>query len=632
MLNAMRRHANGVVMKVFLSLIVLSFVVWGIGDLFRGRSANTVAAVGDTNITIDTFRETFNRAVQRAGSQVGRPISTTDARAIGLDRRVLGELMGEATLNENARQLGLGVPDSVVAGEITKDPNFLGPNGQFDLDRFNQILRSNGLTEAFYVGEQRRLLERRQIIDSIAGGMTAPQALIEAVFRHQSERRSASYLIIPAPAANTIAAPDDAALQTFFDERKGTFQAPERRSLSVLSLTPQSLAAKETVSDEDLRARYEQDRASFGTPERRTVERIPFPSVKEARAAAAQIASGTPFEQVATAHNVAASDVAMGTVTKDAIIDKAIADAAFALPQGQVSAPVEGQFSNVLLRVTAIEPATVKGFDEVREQLRTTISTERGQAKLLQVHDQVEDSRAGGATLAETAGKLGLSLAAFEAVDRQGNTAEGASAGVPGGPAVLEAAFSSDVGVENDPVQVEGQGYVWYDVTKVDPARARTFDEARADVLTRWQTEEARKALDAKVEQAMTGLRADTLKLPDLAAREGVEVLNAQGIDRRGGDPALGQAGTAQVFSTPRGSFGTAPAQTDTGRIIFQVTTVDTPPFDPANPGVAQLQTRLADTIENDLASQYALRLQSDLGATVHNQALATALGGPTEN
>jgi peptidyl-prolyl cis-trans isomerase D len=462
--------------------------------------------------------------------------------------------------------------------------------------------------------------------------MTAPQVLIDAVFRHGSERRSASYVILPAPPADTINAPDDAALQAFFEERKGTFQAPERRSLSVLSLTAQSLAAAETVPEEDLQARYEQDRASFGTPERRTIERIPFPSVQAARAASAQIVSGTPFEQVATVHNVAAADSTLGTVTKDEIIDRAVADAAFALPQGQVSEPVEGQFSTVLLRVTAIEPESMKSFEEVREQLRAAIANERAQAKLLQVHDQVEDSRAGGSTLAETAGKLGLTLAAFEGVDRGGNNPEGTSANVPGGQPVLEAAFGSDVGVENDPIQIEGQGYVWYDVTKVDPARARTFEEARGDVLVRWQTEEARKALDAKVDQAMTGLRAGTLKLPDLASREGVDVLNAQGIDRRGGDPALGQAGTAQVFSTPRGEFGTAPAQTDTGRIIFQVTTVDTPSFDPANPAVPQLQTRLADTIENDLASQYALRLQSDLGATVNNQALATALGGPAEN
>ena len=68
MLNALRRHANGVVMKVFLSLIVLSFVVWGIGDLFQGRSANSVAQVGGTNITDERYLVTGQ--FQAAGGEI----------------------------------------------------------------------------------------------------------------------------------------------------------------------------------------------------------------------------------------------------------------------------------------------------------------------------------------------------------------------------------------------------------------------------------------------------------------------------------------------------------------------------------------------------------------------------------
>ncbi|MDX6805384.1 peptidylprolyl isomerase [Terrihabitans rhizophilus] len=631
MLNSMRKHASGFVMKGFLLLIVLSFAVWGIGDLVRGGSANAIATVGNTRITPEQFRDQFNRAVQRAGSQIGRPLSPADARAIGLDQRVLSQMIGEATLDERARDLGLAVPDEVVANVITADENFRGPNGAFDISRFNQILRSNGFTEAMYVAEQRRLMARRQIIDSVSGGVTAPAALVEAVFRHQNERRSASYVLLPPPAADTIAAPDEAALQAFFEERKGTFQEPERRTLLVLADTVEAVAGAQQISDEELRARYEQDRARYTTAERRTIQRIPFPSIAEATEAAAKIAAGTSFEDTATARNVAAADLTIGPSTKEAIIDRKIADAAFALPQGEVSAPVQGDFSTVLLRVTAIEPEQVRSFEEVREELRAAMATEKATSRMGEIHDQVEDARASGSTLAEIAQKLNLTTSTFEGVDRQGRKASGESAGVPGGEPVLAAAFASDLGVENDAVQIEGSGYVWFDVTNVAQARPRTFEEARADVLARWQEEEARKALDAKIDAALNELRAGTVRLPELAAREGVEVLSAQNIDRRGGDPVLGQAGTAQIFSTPQGTFATAPAQTG-ARAIFQVTTVQVPPMPADQPVLAQARTQIADSIENDLAGQYVQRLQTDTGATVNTQLLATTLGGQTEN
>lgn len=628
MLNALRQKSAGIVMKGLFVLIVLSFAVWGVEDVFRIGASTTVASVGDTDIGVETFRDRFNRELQRAGSQIGRPLSPADARAIGLDRRVLGEMMAEATLQERARQLGLAAPDSAVADSIMQDPTFQGANGAFDPNRFNQILRANGLNEPMYVAMQRDLMLRQQIVDGAVGGVRSPDVLTEAVFRHQNERRSASYVLLPGSDGADIAAPDETALKAFYEERKGTFQEPERRTLTLIAVTPEALAAKETVSDADVQARYEQEKDRFGTPERRTVERITFPSLAEAQEASAKIKAGATFEEIATARNVAAADMSLGTVTKEQILDQPIADAAFSLPQGQVSEPIEGQFSTVLVRVTGIEPAVVKTFDEVKEEIRAGIAAERAQDKILTLHDEIEDGRASGATLAEIATKHGLDIRTIEGIDRQGRTADG-PADIPGGATLINDAFQSDVGVENNPVQIEDGGYVWFDVTRIDPARERTYDESKDDVLARWRAEEARKRLDAKVEETLKALRDGSLSLPDLATRESLQVQAAEKIDRRGGD--LGSAAAAQIFSTPQGAFGSAPAADD-GRLIFQVTGIETPSFDASGEDGKRLAERIAAVVENDLASQYVLQLQNDLGATVNNQVLANALGVQTGN
>lgn len=627
MLTTLRNKTAGIVMKVILGLIVVSFAVWGVEDVFRGGATNTLATVGDTDIEVQAFRDRYTRELQNAGNRFGRTLTPVEGRELGLDRRVLGDLMAEATLQEQAKRMKLGLADPVVADSIMKDENFRGPNGAFDPNRFAQILRANGFNEPYYISLQKNLLLRRQVVDGLTGGAGAPSALVAAVDRHQNEKRSASYIVLPRSDGADIAAPYEATLKNFFEERKGTFQAPERRSLALIAATPDALAAKETVTDQERKERYEQDRSKFGTPEQRTIERIPFPTPADAQAASAKIKSGTSFDDIAKEQKVSAADMSLGKVTKDAVLDKAVADAAFSLAQGQVSEPVNGQFSTVILRVTAIEPETIKSFDEIKDTLRTEIARQRAEDKLLTLHDQIEDDRAAGSTLAEIAPKYGLELKTLEGIDRQGRIGKDA-AELPGGATLLNELYQSDVGVENNPVQIDGGGYVWFDVTKVDPARARTFEEAKDDVLARWRLEEARKRLDAKVEAALKDLRAGTLKLAALAAREGLEVQQAFQVDRRGG--ALGASVGSQIFAAPKGAFGSAP-DNDDGRVVFEVNAIETPAFDPQSPAAQALTKRVAEMIENDLASQYVLRLQNDLGASVNNQALANALGIQTE-
>jgi peptidyl-prolyl cis-trans isomerase D len=622
MLTTLRNKTAGIIMKVILGLIVISFAVWGVHDVFRPRASTTVASVGDIDIGIESFRERFRRDIQRAGSRFGRPLTSADARAIGLDRQVLGELMAEATLQEQAKRMNLGIPQTAVADAIMADDAFRGPNGAFDPNRFDQVLRANDLNEPMYVALQRRMLLRRQIIDGLVGGIDSPDVLTQAVYRHQNERRSASYVLLPGSDGADIAAPGEDVLKSFYEERKGTFQAPETRSATIVAATAEALAAKETVSDEDVQARYEQDKAKYGKPERRTVERITFPSLAEAKEASDKIKGGVTFEEIAKAQNETEADLSLGTVAKTEILDTPIADAAFALPQGQVSEPVEGQFATVLLRVTAVEPAVEKTFDEVKEQIRNEIAGHRAEDKLLTLHDQIEDDRASGMTLAEVAAKHGLDVRTVKNVDRQGRI-DKEPADIPGGATVLSEIYQSDVGVENNPVQIDG-GYVWFDVTEVDPARERTFDEAKDDVLARWRAEEARKALDAKTADALKALQDGSLKLADFASRESLQVQTAEKLDRRGGD--LGSSAAAQIFSTPQGKFGSAPSQND-GRILFEVTAIETPALDLTTKDSKELADRIAATVENDLAAQYVLQLQKDFGTTVNTQALASALG-----
>src|SRR3954469_1454685 len=102
------------VMAVVMGMLIVSFAIWGIGDIFRGFGRSSLAKIGHTEIGIEQFRQIYNERLQQIARQVGRPISPDQARALGFDQQLLGNLVSETALDERARQLKLGMPDSEV--------------------------------------------------------------------------------------------------------------------------------------------------------------------------------------------------------------------------------------------------------------------------------------------------------------------------------------------------------------------------------------------------------------------------------------------------------------------------------------------------------------------------------------
>src|SRR5205814_2522673 len=111
--------------------------------------------------------------------------------------------------------------------------------------------------------------------------------------------------------------------------------------------------------------------------------------------------SGMSFDDLAKERNLNVADVDLGMITKSAIIDPAIADAAFALPSGEVSQPIQGRFGVVLVKIGKIEPGTTPTYESVAGQLKKEIAIERARAKVAELHNKMEDERGGGASVIE---------------------------------------------------------------------------------------------------------------------------------------------------------------------------------------------------------------------------------------
>jgi peptidyl-prolyl cis-trans isomerase D len=616
-----------IIATILFSILILSFAVWGIGDIFRTSAPTTVAKVGDTEISIDQVRNAYNNELQRLGRQFRTVITPQQAKLFGIDQQVVSNLVTEAVMGEQARKMGLSVSDQLVARSIMEDPAFKGADGQFNRALFDQLLRNASLSEAGFVQEQRSSMARLHLAEALAGDVTVPVAAREAMNRYNNERRAASYLILGPTLAGEIPAPTAEQLQSFFNDRKSAFQAPEYRAVSVMVLDAAAVAKPESVSDADARQRYEQEKAKYGTPERRTVQQIAFPSTQEAEAAFNKIKEGATFETIATERNVSPADLELGTFTKGEMLDPAVAEAAFALEQGATSGPVAGRFGPVLVRVTQIQPESVRPFEEVAADVRREVAQSRARGEIETLHDAIEDMRAGARPFAEIAKEKGLNLVQVPAVDAQGRDKAGNPVEMPERDAVVKAAFASDIGVDNEALRIgNGGGYAWYDVTGIEPAREKTLDEVRDEVTAQWRQDEIGQRLSEKARQLTERLEKGEA-IETVGQELGVSVKTTTDLARRAAKDELTADAVNRIFSVPVGKAGNSANGAD-ARAVFKVTSATVPPLVTTTQEAQNAETQLRNGMSDDLINQYIAQVRQDLGVTINQQALRQATGG----
>jgi peptidyl-prolyl cis-trans isomerase D len=614
-----------IVMATVMGVLIVSFGVWGIADIFRGFGQSTLAKVGHTEISTEQFRQIYTERLQQIGRQFGRPLTMEQARAFGLDRQVLQQTIAEAALDEEARRLGLGQSNDETMRMIFNDPNFRGVNGAFDPARFQTVIRQFGFSEQRFVAEQRRVSLRRQVAGTITAGLEPPKVLIEALARFQNEQRAIEYVKLDAAQAGTIDPPSPETLAAYFDDHKTQFRAPEYRKISFVAVTPEDVGKWTEVSDQDARKVFEQRRDALGTPERRQVSQIIFPNAEEAMAARNRIASGLSFEDLAKERGLNPSDVDLGLITKSTM-DPAIADAAFTLQSGDVSQPQQGKFGFALVKIGKIEPAVTPSYESVAAELKKQIASERARTKVAELRDKMEDERGGGASVVEAAQKLGLAAVTIDAVDRSGRGPNGQpAANIPRGLDVVSQGFSSDVGVDNDPIQFNG-GYVWYDVVAITPSRERSLDEVKDQVEAKWRDDQITSRLRAKAADLVQRLEQGG-KLAEVAAQAGLNVETASGLKRDASLPGLPAGAIAAAFRTAKDGVGQTPDAGANAWIVFRVTDISVPPVDLASDEMKKLKETVKRGLTDEQVAEYITKLEAEIGTNVNQTAFAQVTG-----
>lgn len=504
----LRTHGKSTIVWLLMGLLVLGLGGFGVTSFSGGSSE--IGAVGQTKVTAEEYARALRNQINAYTRQTGQPLSMADAQAIGLPQAVQAQLFTGAALEEQARRIGVSVGDARVRQSIMSADAFKGPNGNFDRTAYAEILRRERLSEAQFERDVRSDESRLLIQDAVAGGVVAPDAMVEQTAKWLLETRDLSWHELtedqlPAP----IADPDETTLQAWHEANADRFTAPEIRKLSYVWLTPEMLADEVELDEDALRAVYDQNIDQYSQPERRMVSRLVFPTQQEAEDARTAIDAGEePFETFVLQRGLTLDDVDLGEQSKDQL--GAAGDAIFALQQPGVVGPVQTDLGPALYSMNAIlEPVEIP-FEDAREDLRREAAADRAARIIDDRSAEFEDLLAGGATLEEVADETPLQLGQID-----WRAAEpAAEASIAGYQAFRDEAEKVTAADFPQLIRLDDGGVFALRLDEIVPPSLIPFDEVRDRVAADWRHAELHRQLLACAEELKVEVTAAATPAP----------------------------------------------------------------------------------------------------------------------
>jgi peptidyl-prolyl cis-trans isomerase D len=613
MISMFRRYSESWIARIFFILMAVSFVGWGISsDLFRLMGPPSwVAKVGGQTIEIPAFQTEFQRALSQAtrDQPAGQEASAGLRRQVG--QETLERMVAQAALGVELNSLHIVTPDDAVAAAARSMPAFQGRDGQFSKAVFDTVLRNNGYTEARFLMQLRADIAQRQLLSSVSAGVQAPDAEVMPLYDSEFEKRAADTAVFPLSAAPEPAAPDEAALQRWYDNHPDSYATPEFRRIKAIELSPQSVASDITITDDELRAAYEEHKSEYVTPGKRSAQILSVPDEAKARDLADRWRSGMDWAAIQEAAKAdGAAAISQDDATEVQFPDPDLARAVFSGPADSVSAPVKGALGWFVVKVTHIVPGGETTFEQAKGSLRQRVLAGKAADVIYDRANKIDQLLGNGTGLDDMPGDLGLAGVAGT-LDAKGNTPEGTPAPIPGPPelkaAIIAAAFQAHQGDPPHLTEVQtpsagGSAYYALALESVIPPGEKPFEAVKDRVAEDWKQDQRRRAEEQAATAMMTAVQGGK-SFSDAATIAGVTPKLSPLVTRN--ETSADVPGNLQriLFGLKKGEA--TMVETPDGFMVAQLAEIVKPDAGADKTGYDQARTAVTRSISGDIETVF---------------------------
>jgi peptidyl-prolyl cis-trans isomerase D len=504
MLAFFRSLAKSKILAVLLGIPLLIGVMsigsvrQDIGGIFQ---KDTVITAGARTYSSADFKREF-ASYQREAQQQGQAITPEDAVAQGLDQRMLQTFAERESMSEMLHRLLIWPSDKLVVAQIPKIKAFADAydpiTGKFDQKLYVQILQKNDIQPADFEKNLRDELAYSHFASGAAAGLRVPRLYGALIGAYGYEVHSLSLFAISPKILGEEPKPTDADLIKLMKDNAAALTDPEMRTLTVVRFSAKDMAPTQTADPAQVKKRYDFRKDTLAQQETRTLVQISARTPDQAADAAAKLRAN--YDPTAIAKGIGTEPLTYTNAAKAAIADPKVAAAAFALPEGAVSPPIQGQLGWAVVKVLKVTPGHAVTFDEAKAQIEQEVKTEAAADKATDLAQKYEDAHEKGSTLGEAAKKIGVTSADVGPVTAGGMDGDGKPvAGLT--PRLLKEAFALPQGGETDAVQETKGEYFAVRVDKVIPPALPTLDKVRPRLTQFFLQREMSKRLDAKLNE-----------------------------------------------------------------------------------------------------------------------------------
>jgi peptidyl-prolyl cis-trans isomerase D len=546
------------IVQIILALIILPFAFWGVESYmgFIGGS-DDVARVGDSSISPAEFAQTLREQQDRLRSTLGRDftpamLDTPEARQALLDSMINRRLLGQQAIDYR-----LVVGDDELRKFISTVPA-LQVDGRFSKQRYDEVLRSQGMSQAGFEQRLRQDLALQQLTAAVGQSALVTRSQARSWLALEMELREVSEILIRPETFRDRVSVSEESIGSFYAENGKLFEIPEQVRVEYVVLDPDGVAGQIAVSEQDIKAWYESHSADYVQPEQRRASHILVAAAEGASADEVDRArlkaedllkqvkrSPNDFGAIAKQHSSDQGSAGrggdLGFFARGAMV-KPFEDAVFAMKEGQISDIVRTAFGFHVIQLTGIRPEAVRTIDEVRDDIARTVKQQLAARRISELAESFSNTvYEQSDTLQPAAEKLKLDIRRSEWIAKGQPPAGGMLANAR----LVEALFSEDQlkhRRNTDAIEVAPNTLVAARVIEHKPASRRALDEVREEIRKRLVTQEASRLAVEEGKAKLASLqRGEPLELAWSPVR----------AIRRGGDATIPSAVARDAFRLP---------------------------------------------------------------------------------
>ena len=238
MITSIGKFSKSFFVKLLVGIIILPFVFWGMGDVFRGGNQNVIASIDSEKVSTQEFVE-YLRRLNLSENQI-KNLPKTD-----LIEKILSEYIGKRVMSLEIKKLGITINDNSLRNIIKNDTLFF-KDKKFSRIEYEKFLIKSGVTAPLFEKNIAEQEKRRQFLSSLSAGIVIPEILVNKEYRKENQTKTIRYIDLEKYHSKNK--PSNESKKKLYERNKNVFFT-EFKSIRYAEINPEKISGDKEYNE-----------------------------------------------------------------------------------------------------------------------------------------------------------------------------------------------------------------------------------------------------------------------------------------------------------------------------------------------------------------------------------------------